>query len=242
MRLLALLAVYLLSLVFGCHALLQGEAHILAKCLSNYGGLNAANAERLERYKQWSPNYEEVPCFTQCYLSEMFDFYDKVAGFNGQRLRQRFSPALVEACSSQLRLHDQSSDSSCEHAYVGFHCLVSLENDPFVLIESMPNATRAAKSVMKQCLQQVEQEQWSRLADYAKFPVVEPIPCYTRCFISQLQLFDERTRRWRLPAMRQSLGVPQPAAPVSGCAKRRGRNPCANFYEQFTCFVMAAKV
>ncbi|KAM8705261.1 hypothetical protein ACLKA7_009683 [Drosophila subpalustris] len=219
-------------------SMLNGERRSIEKCLLNYGGLNAVNAERLDRYTQWSDSYEEVPCFTQCYLSEMFDFYHDQAGFDEQRIKKHFGDAVYEACSERLKLGDLKQ-SSCEHAYAGFHCIVSLENDPFILIENMQNATRAAKSVMKECLQQTDQVEWNRLGDYARFPVTEPIPCFTRCFISQMQLFDERTRRWRVPAMRQALGVPLVGAHVADCAKRRGRNPCSTIYSQFTCFVMA---
>ncbi|XP_064550147.1 uncharacterized protein Obp83cd [Drosophila montana] len=236
---LVLLATCLWLTVLESSALLSGEQRSIEKCLRNYGGLSAANAERLERYTQWSDNYEEVPCFTQCYLSEMFDFYHDQAGFEERRIRQHFGEAVYEACKERLQLGADQTQSSCEHAYAGFHCIVSLENDPFILIENMPNATRVAKSAMKECLQQVDQVEWNRIADYAQFPPTEPIPCFTRCFISQLQLFDERTRRWRLPAMRQVLGVPLVGAHVAGCAQRRGRNPCATFYQQFTCFVVA---
>lgn len=103
----------------------------------------------------------------------------------------------------------------------------------------MQNTTRAAKSAMKECLLQQDQVEWNRIGEYARFPVTEPIPCFTRCFISKLELFDERTRRWRLPAMRQALGVPQPRARIGGCAQKRANNACETTYKQFTCFVMA---
>ncbi|XP_062124546.1 uncharacterized protein LOC133837707 isoform X1 [Drosophila sulfurigaster albostrigata] len=239
MRVLLMLAACL-SLVVQLEgsALLSGEERSIRKCLNNYGGLNAANAERLDRYTQWSESNEEVPCFTQCYLREMFDFYHEEAGFDAIRIKKHFGEAVYEACSERLKLGDLRQ-SSCEHAYAGFHCIVSLENDPFILIENMQNATRAAKSAMKECLQQVDQVEWNRISDYARFPVTEPIPCFTRCFISRLELFDERTHRWRVPAMRRVLGVPALGAHVAGCAQRRGRNPCATMYQQFTCFVLA---
>ncbi|KAH8419174.1 hypothetical protein KR222_008055, partial [Zaprionus bogoriensis] len=219
-------------------ALLQGERRSIDKCLRNFGGLNQLNADRLERYTEWSDSTEEIPCFTQCYLREMYDFYDEQAGFNEQRIRQLFGNATYEACRQRLQLSSHQQ-SSCEHAYAGFHCLVSLEEDPFILIENMPNTAPAAKTAMKDCLQEVQQMEWSQLREYARFPVREPIPCFTRCFIHKLELFDERTRRWRLPAMRQLLGVPQPKARVTACIYKQGNNPCSTTYQQFTCFVLA---
>ncbi|XP_017967215.1 uncharacterized protein LOC108659017 [Drosophila navojoa] len=238
MRLL-LLATCLCLSVLPSWGLLNGEQRAIKKCLSSYGGLNDENVKRLERYTQWSENYEELPCFTQCYLNEMFEFYHDQAGFDERRIRRHFGDAVFEACKERLQLGPEQKESSCEHAYAGFHCIVSLEKDPFILIEKMPNVTRTAKSAMKKCLQQVDQVEWNRMADYAHFPQTEPIPCFTRCFISQMQLFDERTRRWRIPAMRQSLGVPLPGAHISNCTQRRSRNPCATIYQQFNCFVVA---
>lgn len=105
--------------------MLNGEQRSIQKCLKNYGGLNAENAKRLDRYTQWSDSYEEVPCFTQCYLREMFDFYHDQAGFDELRIKKHFGDAVYEACSDRLKLGDLKQ-SSCEHAYAGFHCIVSV--------------------------------------------------------------------------------------------------------------------
>ncbi|EDV90731.1 uncharacterized protein LOC6569844 [Drosophila grimshawi] len=240
-----LLTICLFLIVLESSAWLPGEESTLDKCLKNYGGMNTALLERLQRYTQWSDSYEEVPCFTQCYLNEMFDIYSDIAGFDEERTKQRFGEAVYNACRDRLQPNQLGyggkEQSSCERAYAGFHCIASLENDPLILIDNLPNITDAAKSAMKECLQKTDRVLWDRFGDYSRFPVTEPIPCFTHCFIGKLELFDKHKNRWRLPAMRQMLGVPGVGAKVSSCPRRRARNPCAAAYQQFTCFVLAVK-
>lgn len=108
-------------------SLLQGELSSLQKCVQNYGGLTKSNIDRLARFTQWSDVNEEIPCFTQCYLSEMFDFYHEQAGFDPLRVRKIFGNAVYEACRDRLQLGSQGH-SSCEHAYAGFHCIISVSD------------------------------------------------------------------------------------------------------------------
>ncbi|SPP80226.1 uncharacterized protein LOC117582838 [Drosophila guanche] len=234
-----LLALGLCLGVLESQALLNHETETIEKCIKNYGGLTPETAERLERFKEWSDGYEEIPCFTQCYLSEMFDFYDNRTGFDEGGVVQLFGRPVYNACRQRLELSAGRSESSCEHAYAGFHCITNLEGHPFMQIESMPNISESTKTAMKDCLQLVHRDEWSRFQAYPDFPVNEPIPCFTRCFISKLHLFDERTRRWQLPTMRRHLAVPAQGAQVAACHQRRGRNQCSTIYQQFTCYVMA---
>ncbi|XP_068157005.1 uncharacterized protein Obp83cd [Drosophila tropicalis] len=222
---------------FECHSF-EGEQSILQHCMESHGGLSEENVERLARFTQWSASYEEVPCFTQCYIGEI-GIYDPELGFNEEATVKQFGRALYNACRERLASNRGQFESSCDHAYAGFHCIASMENDPFIQIEKLPNVTERAKTVMKECLQQIDESERHRINDYQKFSVVEPIPCYTRCFIAKLRLFDEKTRRWQLAAMRRELGIPLLGAHVNGCNQRRGRNPCSTTYQQFTCYVMA---
>ncbi|XP_030370044.1 uncharacterized protein LOC115620775 [Scaptodrosophila lebanonensis] len=217
-------------------ALLNGEKRVIDKCLESYGGLTSDSGQRLQSYTEWSEHYEEIPCFTRCYLNEMFNFEND--GFNESKIVALFGKATYEACKPKLEMSN-GQRGSCEHAYSGFHCIVSLENDPFILIANMPNITDTAKSAMKECLLEIDQAEWKRISEFSQFPVQEPIPCYTRCFINKLQLFNERNRRWRLEDMRRELAVPLPNANVRGCHRLRARNPCLTVYHQFTCYVMA---
>ncbi|KAH8383647.1 hypothetical protein KR009_009826, partial [Drosophila setifemur] len=220
-------------------ALLDHEGEAIKKCVERYGGLNSDTAERLERFKEWSEGYEEIPCFTQCYLGEMFDFYNNRTGFDSEGVEKAFGSPVYNACHKKLELPYGASQSSCTHAYEGFHCLTLMESHPFMVIEGMTNLSPAAKNAMKDCLQQFDEVEWSRFQAFGNFPVVEPIPCFTQCFLDKLNLFDHRTRRWRLPGMQQKLGVPAKGAKYGTCHRQIGANPCANYYKQFTCYVMA---
>jgi len=57
--------------------------------------------------------------------AEMFDFYHDEAGFDERRIKKHFGDAVYEACSDRLKLGDLKQ-SNCEHAYAGFHCIVSV--------------------------------------------------------------------------------------------------------------------
>ncbi|XP_017046667.1 uncharacterized protein LOC108091809 [Drosophila ficusphila] len=218
-------------------ALLDHEGESINKCIENYGGLTEETSDRLARFKEWSESYEEIPCFTRCYLSEMFDFYNNKTGFDKEGVISAFGIPVYEAC--QIKLELSSSQSSCQHAYEAFHCITNMESHPFTLIDSMPNVSTAAKSAMKDCLQVVDQDEWPSFASFADYPVREPIPCFTRCFLDKLHIFDERTRRWQLEAMKQHLGVPATGAHIRGCHRQSGRDRCATYYKQFTCFSIA---
>ncbi|KAH8295213.1 hypothetical protein KR018_008789, partial [Drosophila ironensis] len=220
-------------------AVLDHEAEAINKCVQNYGGLTPETAERLERFKEWSEGYEEIPCFTQCYLREVFNFYDNITGFDKMGVVQVFGGPVYEACEKKLQIPLGSSDSSCSHAYVGFHCLTRMEDHPFMLIETMTNLTFAARNAMKDCLQEVDLSEWSRFKAFASFPAIEPIPCFTRCFLDKLGLFNQKTRRWLLPGMQQKLGVPAKGSRYGLCHRHRGPNICSTYYKQFTCFVLA---
>ncbi|KAH8341747.1 hypothetical protein KR074_000252, partial [Drosophila pseudoananassae] len=219
--------------------LLNREAESINKCLQSYGGLTPETGERLSRFKDWSEGYEEIPCFTQCYLNEMFGFYDVYTGFNRTGVIEAFGEPVYNACVQKLQLPWSSRSSNCTHAYVGFHCLTKMENHPFMLIEAMTNLAPIAKEAMKDCLQEVNLQEWDRFPAFAGSPVSEPIPCFTRCFLDKLGLFDQKTRRWQVPAMQQLLGVPALGAPYGMCHRHRGRNICQNYYKQFTCYAMA---
>ncbi|TMW41868.1 hypothetical protein DOY81_013051 [Sarcophaga bullata] len=41
------------------------EGRAIAECLDRFGGPTLENAQRLQRFKQWSDTYEEIPCFHQ---------------------------------------------------------------------------------------------------------------------------------------------------------------------------------
>ncbi|XP_020817498.1 uncharacterized protein LOC110191094 [Drosophila serrata] len=234
-----LVAICLWLSVMESQALLDHEGETINKCIQSYGGLTPELGERLERFKEWSESYEEIPCFTQCYLSDMFDFYNNQTGFDSAGVERVFGAPIYAACQQKLELPEGSGQSSCSHAYAGFHCLTKMEGHPFMVIESMPNLTKAAKDAMKDCLQVVDQDEWSSFSAFSGFPVIEPIPCYTRCFLDKLGVFDQKLRRWRIPAMQQKLGVPAKGAHYGACHQRRGRNPCATYYQQFTCYVLA---
>ncbi|XP_044312791.1 uncharacterized protein LOC108050652 isoform X1 [Drosophila rhopaloa] len=225
--------------VNGSLAYLQHEGEAINKCLKNYGGLTPENNERLGRFKEWSENYEEIPCFTRCYLSDMFDLYNNQTGFDKAKVEDAFGSPVYEACRRKLELDWGSSQSSCQHAYQGFHCIANMDGHPFTVIDSMANVTLTAKNAMKECLQDVHRNDWSRFAAYANYPVNEPIPCFSHCFLSKLHIFDERTRRWQLRTMKQQLGVPAKGARISGCHRQSGKDRCATYYKQFTCYAMA---
>ncbi|XP_017130868.1 uncharacterized protein LOC108148360 [Drosophila elegans] len=234
-----LVAICLWISVNGNLALLEHEGESINKCIKRYGGITPEIGERLERFKEWSEGYEEIPCFTQCYLSEMFDFYNNQTGFDKAGVVHAFGSPVYEACRSKLEPKWGSSPSSCQHAYEGFHCITNMESHPFTLIDGMSSISPAAKDAMKDCLQDVHQDEWSSFAEFAQNPVNEPIPCFTRCFVDKLRIFDERTRRWQLKAMKQELGVPANGARILGCHRQSGRDRCATYYKQFTCYAMA---
>lgn len=104
----------------------------------------------------------------------------------------------------------------------------------------MKNVSTEAKTAMKDCLHRFDQYEWERIKDYAKNPVREPIPCFTKCFIDRLQLYSQQTRQWNIPALTAKLGVPAAGANIQHCLKqRRNRNACVWTYQEFTCFVLA---
>ncbi|XP_043653434.1 uncharacterized protein LOC122620166 [Drosophila teissieri] len=220
-------------------ALLQHEGETINRCIQNYGGLTAENAERLERFKEWSDSYEEIPCFTRCYLSEMFDFYNNLTGFDKARIVEVFGSPVYIACRKKLELPFELGESSCKHAYEGFHCITNMENHPFTIIDNMPNISPSAKNSMKDCLQDVHQDEWKSFAVFADYPVNEPIPCFTRCFVDKLHIFEEKTRLWKLEAMKQNLGIPAKGARIRSCHRQRGKDRCSTYYKQFTCYAMA---
>lgn len=99
-----------------------------------------------------------------------------------------------------------------------------------------------AKLAMKDCLHKFDRYEWQRFSDYSHFPVREPIPCYTRCFVEKLQLFNRRSNKWDVGSMNTKLGVPAENANIDAClamGKMRNRNICAWLYREFTCFIMA---
>jgi len=106
-------------------ALLPNESDIIDKCILNYGGLTPETAERLGRFKDWSVDYEEIPCFTRCYLDDMFDFYNNSTGFDKDEVVQVFGEPVYNACQKKLELPG-SELSSCQHAYEGFHCITNV--------------------------------------------------------------------------------------------------------------------
>ncbi|KAH8344099.1 hypothetical protein KR084_004497, partial [Drosophila pseudotakahashii] len=220
-------------------ALLPHEGEIIANCILSYGGLTPEIAERLGRFKEWSEDYEEIPCFTRCYLAEMFTFYSNSTGFDRAEVVKAFGNPVYNACQKKLELPGGSSVSSCQHAYEGFHCITNMENHPFTAIDNMANTSLSAKNAMKECLQHEEQDKWKSFAAYANYPVNEPIPCFSRCFLDKLHLFDERTRLWKVGAMRQHLGVPARGAVIRSCHLQRGKDRCATYYKQFTCHALA---
>ena len=100
------------------------EGQAIAECLQNYGGLTEEISERLLRFQKWSDSYEEIPCFTKCYLSKMFDIYNETAGFIEQRVRAKFGNALLEVCRHHL--FSSTTTNSCQLAYKGLHCLITV--------------------------------------------------------------------------------------------------------------------
>ncbi|XP_014090560.3 uncharacterized protein [Bactrocera oleae] len=201
------------------------EVRIISECLRSYGGLTEENSQRLVRFKGWSETYEEIPCFTKCYIKNMFDMFDESVGFKDEQVIKQFGQPLYKACKHRM----EPSANSCQQAYNGFHCLVNLEDDPFVLIESMKNVSIEAKTAMKDCLHRFDQYEWERVKDYSKNPVREPIPCFTKCFIDRLQLYSQQSRQWNIPALTAKLGVPATGANIQHCLKqRRKRNACVS--------------
>ncbi|XP_017493802.1 PREDICTED: uncharacterized protein LOC108381917 [Rhagoletis zephyria] len=212
------------------------ESRIINECLKSFGGLTEENARRLVRFKEWSEKYEEIPCFSKCYIKNMFDIFDESSGFKEEQVVRQFGQPLYNACQHRMvPLAD-----ACEQAYHGFHCLVNLEHDPFVLIESMQNISTEAKTVMKECLHRFDQYEWEHLKDYSKNPVREPIDCFTKCFIERLQVYKASTHRWDIQALRTKLGVPAAEANIQHCLRRRHRgNACVWMYQDFICFALA---
>lgn len=95
---------------------------VISECLDRFGGLTLENAERLQRFKEWSDTYEEIPCFTKCYLSKMYDFYNETLGFNGPNVVKQFGKVIYEACKTKLI----EGSNQCEIAYNSFHCMVNV--------------------------------------------------------------------------------------------------------------------
>ncbi|XP_073816410.1 odorant-binding protein 83cd [Musca autumnalis] len=217
----------------------QHEGYVLGKCLERYGGVSEENAERLGRFKDWSINYEELPCFTNCYLTNMFDFYNETDGFNEEKVINKFGASVYEVCKPKF----SEGKDKCEIAYKGFHCMINLENDPFVVIDGMDNIDMDAKLAMKDCLHKFDRSEWQVFGDYSRFPVKEPIPCYTRCFLEKLQLFNHRLHTWDIRGLNTKLNLSVENANTSACeamAMKRNRNICGWMYKEFTCYAMAA--
>ncbi|XP_020713668.1 uncharacterized protein LOC101459207 [Ceratitis capitata] len=214
------------------------EGLIIADCLKNYGGLTEDKAQRLVRFKDWSDHYEEIPCFTKCYIQNMFEMFDESEGFKEEQVIKQFGQPLYKACKHRM----VPAADTCQQAYNGFHCIVSLEDDPFVLIESMKNVSTEAKTAMKDCLHRYDRYEWEHMKDYAANPVREPIPCFTKCFVEHLQVFNQKTRQWNIPLLRAKLGVPAVGADIKHCLeRRRNRNVCGWMYQDFTCFGLPVK-
>lgn len=109
----------------------------------------------------------------------------------------------------------------------------------------MPGLNADAKLAMKDCLHKFDQFEWQKFGEYSSYPVKEPIPCYTRCFVEKLQLFNHRLRQWNTASMLEKLGFPEENANISGClamGRRRTRNSCAWMYREFVCFLMSRGV
>lgn len=104
------------------------EGRAIAECLDRFGGPTLENVQRLQRFKQWSDTYEEIPCFTNCYLSKMFDFYNPEKGFIGSNVIKHFGSVIYDACKGKLK----EGGNPCSVAYNGFHCMVNvcLDNIP----------------------------------------------------------------------------------------------------------------
>ncbi|XP_075170499.1 odorant-binding protein 83cd [Haematobia irritans] len=232
------LAIVLLGKNFAAADIDEHEGYVIGQCLERFGGPTLENAERLKRFKEWSITYEEIPCFTNCYLSKMFDFYNETNGFIEEKVIKKFGAPVYEVCKPKLN----EGNNECEVAYNGFHCMVSLENDPFVVIDGMDNLNIDAKLAMKDCLHQFDRYDWQRFGEYPRFPVVEPIPCYTRCFVEKLKLFNHRLQKWNFSGLNTKLSIPLDNVNTEHCmalSKARNRNNCAWMYREFTCLVMA---
>ncbi|KAL9892226.1 odorant-binding protein 83cd [Glossina fuscipes fuscipes] len=215
------------------------EGIVLHQCLAPYGGYTLENDQRLQRFKQWSDTYEEFPCFTNCYLNNMLNIYNETQGFNDENVIKRFGRSIYKACKEKLI----QGNNSCEIAYNGFHCLISHEDDPFILIDNIEDISMEAKQAMKECLHKFNSDEWHYLGDYIRFPVQEPIPCYTRCYVYKMQLYDHRLRKWNIEAMQRLLGVPPEQANIERCLslskRRNNNNMCAWIYKEMTCFSLS---
>lgn len=220
----------------------ETEGRAIAECLERYGGVTPENAERLQRYKQWSDSYEEIPCFTKCYLTKMYDIYNDSMGFSEENVIKQFGPTLFAVCKKRLINRQDDDEDECKSAYSGFHCLVSLENDPFVYIESLPGLDTEVKSTMKECLHRFDQYEWTRLPEFSKLPMREPIPCFTKCVADRLQLFNERTKQWNTEKIQMKLGLELPTddhKQMQYCQtsnRRRSRNVCSWMFKEMNCF------
>lgn len=118
---------------------LQQEVNVLEECLASYGGYNWDNVQRLQRYKEWSSTYEELPCFTRCYLKRMWNIYDESSGFLAENVIKVFGQAVYNACKSHFDYSagnlksDEGGEgnkglNNCTSAYRGFHCLVKVRH------------------------------------------------------------------------------------------------------------------
>lgn len=106
----------------------------------------------------------------------------------------------------------------------------------------MNNLNMDAKLVMKECLHKFDRYEWQRFGEYARFPVREPIPCFTRCFVEKLQLFNHRLLKWDTAGMETKLSLSLDNANTNACVameEKRNRNSCAWMYREFTCYVMS---
>lgn len=113
------------------------------------------------------------------------------------------------------------------------------------MIENMKGLNFDAKLAMKECLHKFDQFEWEKFGEYSSYPVKEPIPCYTRCFVEKLQLFNHRLRKWNINRMREQMGFPDENADTSVCramSYRRSRNSCAWIYREYVCYLMSGVV
>nr|AWY62815.1 odorant binding protein [Liriomyza trifolii] len=212
------------------------EGQVIASCLERVGGMTYENAERLQRYKQWADNYEEFPCFTNCYLNKLSTLYKENAGFNETAVIEQFGKEVHKVCERRL----SEGRDACDIAYNGFHCLVTMLDDPFVHIDRLPNITTEARTVMKDCLRPYDRSLHNRIKDYSKLPTREPIRCYTKCIVDNLQLLNPINRHWNIASLRHHLNIRFEKGSMKHChalTPHRKRNACAWVYRELTCFM-----
>lgn len=117
-----------------------------------------------------------------------------------------------------------------------------MEDNGFLYLESLKNISTEARSAMKKCLTIYPEQERRLLKMYSRYPVQEPIRCYTRCFVDKLRLFDYHFRQWNMAALHHHLDIPAPHANVEHCGSLipyRQQEPCEWLYTEFTCFSLA---